>query len=92
VALRVGTLIPELTAAWQHDFHLGDNAIAASLRGAPQEQFRIGAPDGSGSALKLGGAVTFIGDRNFSAAAGVNAVVGKSNPEVSGLFQLQFRW
>jgi uncharacterized protein with beta-barrel porin domain len=92
MALRAGTLIPELTAAWQHDFHLGSNSIAASLRGAPQERFRIGAPNDSGSALKLGGALTFIGNQNFSAAAGVNAVVGKSNPEAAGLLQLQFRW
>lgn len=36
--------------------------------------------------------LTFIGDRYFSAAAGVNAVLGKNKPEASGLLQLQFRW
>jgi hypothetical protein len=38
--------------------------------------------------LKLGGALTFIGDKTFSAAAGVNAVVGKDKAEASGLLQL----
>jgi len=92
LTLRAGILIPEFTAAWTHDFRVGNHSIAAALRGASQERFRIAAPDDLGSALKLGGALTFIGNQNFSAAAGVNAVVGKSNPEVSGLLQLQFRW
>ena len=62
---RAGTLIPELTVTWQHDFRVGSNSIPASFRGAQQEQFRIAGPDGSGSALKLGGALTFVGNRNF---------------------------
>jgi hypothetical protein len=85
-------LIPEFTAAWQQDFRLGDSPISAALRGAAQERFNITARDDSGSALKLGGALTFIGDKTFSAAAGVNAVVGKDKAEASGLLQLQFRW
>jgi len=87
-----GTLIPELTAAWEHDFRLSNSLISASFRGAPQEQFRIAGPDDSGSALKLGGALTFIGNRNFSAAAGFTTLVGKKKPEASGLLQLQFKW
>jgi outer membrane autotransporter protein len=92
LAFRAGLLIPELTAAWQHDFRLGDNPISASFRGAAQERFRVTSPDESGSALKLGGALTFIGNQNFSAAAGVNAVLGKNKSEASGLLQLQVRW
>jgi outer membrane autotransporter protein len=87
-----GTLIPELTAAWQHDFSVGDNSIPASFRGAAQARFNIARPDDSGSALNLGGALTFIGNGNFSAAAGANATVGKSKPEASGVLQLQVRW
>lgn len=48
LVFRAGLLIPELTAAWQHDFRLGDNPISASFRGAAQERFRISAPDDSG--------------------------------------------
>ena len=92
LAFRAGLLIPELTAAWQHDFRLGVNPISASFRGAAQGRFRITAPDDSGSALKLGGALTFIGNHNLSAAAGFNAVLGKNQPEASGLLQLQWRW
>ena len=92
LSFGVGLLIPELTAAWQHDFRVGDSSISASFRGASHERFRIAAPDDSGSALKLGGALTFIGNNNFSAAAGVNAALGKNKPEASGLLQLQFRW
>jgi outer membrane autotransporter protein len=89
---RAGRLIPEVSAAWQHDFRLNDHPISASFRGAAQERFRISARDDSGSALKLGGALTFIGNQNFSAAAGVNAVVRNDKTEASGLLQLQFRW
>lgn len=92
MTLRAGILIPEFTAAWTHDFRVGNNSISAALRGASQERFRIAAPDDSGSVLKLGGALTFIGNQNFSAAAGVNATLGKDKPQAAGLLQLQFRW
>ena len=87
-----GLFIPELTASWQHGFRIGDRSIAASFRGATQDKFRISAPEDSGSALKLGGALTFAGDRHFSAAAGVNAVLGKNKSDAAGLLQLQWRW
>ena len=87
-----GLLIPELTAAWQHDFRLGDSSFSAFFRGAPQDKFRITAPDDSGGAMRLGGALTFIGNRHFSAAAGVNAALGKNKSEAAGLLQLQWRW
>ena len=92
VTLRAGILIPEFTAAWTHNFRVGNHSIAAALRGASQERFRIAAPDDTGSALKLGGALTFIGNQNFSAAAGINATLGKNRLEAAGLLQLQFRW
>lgn len=77
-------LIPELTAAWRHDFGVGDRSISASFRGAAQDRFRIAAPDDSGSALKLGGALTFIGNRNFSVAAGVNEWWARINRKPRG--------
>jgi uncharacterized protein YhjY with autotransporter beta-barrel domain len=92
LSFGAGLLIPELTAAWQHDFRVGDSSISASFRGASHERFRIAAPDDFGSALKLGGALTFVGNQRVSAAAGVNAVLGKDKPQASGLLQLQFRW
>jgi outer membrane autotransporter protein len=91
-SLDSGKLIPEFTAAWKHDFTANERPLSAVFAGAPDATFKLNGKETGKEGLQLGGALTFIGEKNFSASAGINAELGKNRQGVSGLAQFQYKW
>jgi outer membrane autotransporter protein len=87
-----GTWVPELTLSGRHELAVGGRSIAASLRGAEQERFRVESPDAPGGSFALGAALAFQGRGGFSAAAGVGARIGSGGTDAAATLQLQYRW
>jgi uncharacterized protein YhjY with autotransporter beta-barrel domain len=55
-----GRLIPELSAAWLHDFDIDDRPIIASFAGSPSATFTIEGQDIQKNGARLGAGITFI--------------------------------
>jgi outer membrane autotransporter protein len=92
VSLDSGKLIPEFTAAWTHDFTASGQPLSAAFAGAPDASFKLNGKEAGQEGFQFGGALTFIGEKNFSATAGFNTELGKNRQAVSGLLQFQYKW
>ncbi|RLB41140.1 MAG: hypothetical protein DRH12_08890, partial [Deltaproteobacteria bacterium] len=59
--LGKGVLIPELTAAWNHDFNIDDNSLVSSFAGFPAASFSTEAPAQGSDGVILCAGISFAG-------------------------------
>jgi outer membrane autotransporter protein len=66
--LRLGNVrvLPELKAAWLHNYDIDDRAVTASMAGSPQTSFAIPARDVETDGALLGAAVTLFNGEGLS--------------------------
>jgi outer membrane autotransporter protein len=57
---KCGSLIPEASAAWLHDFDIDDRVITSSFAGSPGASFSIEGQDVDRNGATLGAAITFV--------------------------------
>jgi uncharacterized protein with beta-barrel porin domain len=57
---KCGSLIPEVSAAWLHDFDIDDRVITSSFAGSPGASFSIRGQDVERNGATLGAGITFI--------------------------------
>jgi uncharacterized protein with beta-barrel porin domain len=57
---KCGSLIPEVSAAWLHDFDIDDRVITSSFAGSPGASFSIKGQDVERNGATLGAGITFI--------------------------------
>jgi uncharacterized protein YhjY with autotransporter beta-barrel domain len=57
---KYGSLIPEVSAAWLHDFDIDDRVITSSFAGFPGASFSIKGQDVDRNGATLGAGITFI--------------------------------
>jgi uncharacterized protein YhjY with autotransporter beta-barrel domain len=57
---KYGSLIPEVSAAWLHDFDIDDRVITSSFAGSPGTSFSIKGQDVEKNGATLGTGITFI--------------------------------
>jgi outer membrane autotransporter protein len=57
---KCGSLIPELSAAWLHDFDIDDRVIKSSFAGSPGASFSMKGQDVERNGAVLGAGITFI--------------------------------
>ena len=57
---KYGSLIPEVSAAWLHDFDIDDRVITSSFAGSPNASFSIKGQDVERNGAILGAGITFI--------------------------------
>jgi uncharacterized protein YhjY with autotransporter beta-barrel domain len=58
--VKYGSLIPELNAAWLHDFDIDDRVIRSSFAGSPGATFSIKGQDVERNGATLGAGITFV--------------------------------
>jgi outer membrane autotransporter protein len=58
--VKYGSLIPELSAAWLHDFNIDDRVITSSFAGSPGASFSIKGQDVERNGAILGAGISFI--------------------------------
>jgi uncharacterized protein with beta-barrel porin domain len=63
---KCGSLIPEVSAAWLHDFDIDDRVITSSFAGSPGASFSIKGQDVERNGATLGAGITFIHKSGFS--------------------------
>jgi uncharacterized protein with beta-barrel porin domain len=57
---KYGSLIPEVSAAWLHDFDIDDRMITSSFTGSPGASFSIKGQDVERNGATLGAGITFV--------------------------------
>jgi len=57
---KYGSLIPEVSAAWLHDFDIDDRVITSSFDGSPGASFSIKGQDVERNGATLGAGITFV--------------------------------
>jgi outer membrane autotransporter protein len=57
---KCGSLIPELSAAWLHDFDIDDRVVTSSFAGSPGASFSMKGQDVERNGAVLGTGITFI--------------------------------
>jgi outer membrane autotransporter protein len=57
---RCGSLIPEVSAAWLHDFDIDDRVITSSFAGSPGASFSMKGQDVERNGATAGAGITFI--------------------------------
>jgi uncharacterized protein with beta-barrel porin domain len=63
---KCGSLIPEVSAAWLHDFDIDDRVITSSFTGSPGASFSIKGQDVERNGATLGAGITFVHQSGFS--------------------------
>jgi len=58
--VKYGSLIPELSVAWLHDFDIDDRVITSSFAGSPGASFSIKGQDVERNGATLGAGITFV--------------------------------
>jgi subtilase-type serine protease len=58
--IRYGNLIPELNAAWLHDFDIDDRVITSSFAGSPDASFSMKGLDVERNGASLGAGITLV--------------------------------
>jgi uncharacterized protein YhjY with autotransporter beta-barrel domain len=58
--VKYGSLIPELSVAWLHDFDIDDRVITSSFSGSPGASFSIKGQDVERNGASLGAGITFV--------------------------------
>jgi uncharacterized protein YhjY with autotransporter beta-barrel domain len=66
IQTKLGSVVPELRAAWLHDFDIDDRTITASFAGAPNASFSIRGHDVERYGAKIGAGVTLIRKNGLS--------------------------
>ncbi len=63
---KYGSLIPEVSAAWLHDFDIDDRVITSSFTGSPGASFSMKGQDVERNGASLGAGITFVHKSGFS--------------------------
>jgi uncharacterized protein YhjY with autotransporter beta-barrel domain len=58
--IKYGSLVPEVSAAWLHDFDIDDRVITSSFAGSPGASFSIKGQDVEKNGATLGAGITFV--------------------------------
>lgn len=61
-----GRIVPELSAAWLHDFNIGDQSVSSSFAETPDSSFSVAGPRSASNGATVGAGVTFMWDEAFS--------------------------
>jgi uncharacterized protein with beta-barrel porin domain len=61
-----GSFIPEVSAAWLHDFDIDDRVITSSFAGSPGASFSIKGQDVEKNGATLGAGITFVHESGIS--------------------------
>jgi outer membrane autotransporter protein len=67
-----GSLIPEISAAWNHDFDIDDRDITASFVSSPGASFTIEGQDIKSNGATFGAGITFIHKSGFTTSLKYN--------------------
>jgi len=70
--VKYGNLIPELSAAWLHDFDIDDRVITSSFAGSPSASFSIKGQDVERNGVILGAGITFLHKSGLSTSLKYN--------------------
>jgi outer membrane autotransporter protein len=91
VEISKGTLIPEISAAWQHDFAVDDRTMAVSFTGAPSG-FTLEGRDQDRNGALVGVGLTLVGKGGFTASVRYNGEFRSSYDAhgVSGQIRFSF--
>jgi uncharacterized protein with beta-barrel porin domain len=65
---RGGSLIPEVSAAWLHDFAIDDRLITASFVGSPEAAFTVTSRKPEENGIVVGAGITFLNKGGFTAS------------------------
>jgi outer membrane autotransporter protein len=61
-----GKIVPEVSAAWLHDFNVSDQAMSSSFAGAPDSSFTVAGPKSANNGATVGAGITFMQGDAFS--------------------------
>ena len=61
-----GTFTPEISAAWNHDYHIDDRSLNSTFAGFPDASFSIETPEQSSEGLKVSAGLSFSGPPGVS--------------------------
>jgi uncharacterized protein with beta-barrel porin domain len=61
-----GKIIPEVSAAWLHDFDIADQTLSSSFTGAPGSSFTVAGPKTAKNGATAGAGITFMHGEAFS--------------------------
>ena len=67
-----GRWVPEVRAAWNYDFGIGDNTISGAFAGVPGASFSLPETDSGGSGATIGAGVTYLQGNGFSTSLQFN--------------------
>jgi uncharacterized protein YhjY with autotransporter beta-barrel domain len=87
-----GVFTPELSAAWNYDFRMDDQLIAASFAGFPDASFSIKGREEEAHGLVLGAALNFLSKSGASSSLKYSEELreGYRVREVSGEIRFEF--
>jgi outer membrane autotransporter protein len=63
-----GSLIPELSIAWNHDFDLDDRIVTASFAGSPNATFSVQGQDIERNGVRLGAGVSYVNNKRLTSS------------------------
>jgi len=66
IEVKLGSLVPELSAAWLYDFDIDDRTITASFTGAPGAPFSIRGQDVERHGATVGAGITLVRENGLS--------------------------
>jgi uncharacterized protein YhjY with autotransporter beta-barrel domain len=61
-----GSLVPEISAAWNYDFDIDDRVITTSIQGSPDTPFSVEGQKVERNGMTLGTGITFMNRHGFS--------------------------
>jgi uncharacterized protein YhjY with autotransporter beta-barrel domain len=61
-----GKIVPEISAAWLHDFDITDQTLSSSFAGAPGSAFTVAGPRTAKDGATAGAGITFMNGEAFS--------------------------
>ncbi|MEJ2182617.1 MAG: autotransporter outer membrane beta-barrel domain-containing protein [Nitrospirota bacterium] len=79
-----GSLLPEISAAWNYDFDIDERVITASLEGSPDAAFSIAGQKVERNGATLGTGITFMNRDGFSTRLKYSAEI-RENYEAHGV-------
>jgi len=70
--VNCGTLIPEVSVAWNYDFDIDDRTITTAFEGAPNNSFSIEGQGAENNGLTIGTGITLMNKRGLTTSVKYN--------------------
>lgn len=88
VETAAGTLKPEISVAWMHDFGIDNGGLTARFADAPDRSFTIPGDNRASEAIRLRGALNLLADRGYTVSATIDGEL--RDGETNGTALLNF--